>query len=122
MSLIDIGGLLLLHQLLEVATLPARGISYLSAMTVGYFLNRNFTFQTSSQRRLGIDLLRFYGAHSLGGVLNYGVFALTLLSGQWLFAGQIPEIWLSLLGVWLGGIVGMSLNFILSRHLVFDAR
>ncbi|MEE4295114.1 MAG: hypothetical protein V2J20_00675 [Wenzhouxiangella sp.] len=37
---------------------------------------------------------------------------------------DLTSFWHSLmplLGVWLGGVVGMSFNFLVSRKLVFDA-
>lgn len=120
-SLIDAGGLLALHQAGGVGLLLARVFSYTAAITAGYFLNRYFTFHTrTSDRSTATDLVRFYGIHGLGGALNYGVFACTLLAGRAVIQGQGLDLWLSLLGIWLGGIAGMCFNFFLSSRMVFD--
>ncbi|MFC3393272.1 GtrA family protein [Aidingimonas halophila] len=119
-ALIDIAGLYTLHDGVDLNLYLSRVISYGLAMTVGYFLNRHFTFHFY-QRLRGIlgDLMRFFAVHATGGVLNYALFALViLLGGQ---AGLNPDkvFWLPLLGIWIGGVAGMCFNFFVSHKLVF---
>ena len=119
-ALIDIGALYGLHEGLDANVYLARVFSYFMAMTAGYFMNRHFTFHHQRRfRHLLADLWRFYSVFALGGLLNYGVFALTVALGGRM--GVMPEatFWLPLLGVWLGGLVGMSFNYVFSHKLVF---
>ncbi|MFG1495364.1 GtrA family protein [Saccharospirillum sp. HFRX-1] len=119
-SVIDAGGLYALHEGLGWNVFISRVCSYLTAMTTGYFLNRQFTFHNHQRvHRLSVELAHYYGVHSTGGLINYGVFSLTLLVGHQLALAPVWDFWLPLLGVWLGGIAGMSFNYSLSNKLIF---
>jgi len=120
-ALIDIGTLYGLHEGYEVNVYLSRVVSYFLAMTAGYFLNRHFTFQHQRRfRNLMADLARFYGVFAVGGLLNYGIFALTVAFGVQIGFKPEATFWLPLLGVWLGGMVGMSFNYFFSHKLVFQ--
>lgn len=122
-SLIDAGGLYALHEGVDVNVYLARLFSYLAAITAGYFLNSRFTFPgRTGHRGMAAQLLRFYGVHGTGGLINYGVFLLTLLVGRELAVGMGVVFWLPLLGVWLGGVAGMCFNFLFSSRMVFERR
>jgi len=120
-SLIDAGVLYLLKDLPGMNVYIARVFSYGAAMTTGYFLNRHFTFHhIDSSRTLVDELLRFFSVHSVGGLLNFGVFTLIVFIGE---QAELTRFWnsvLPLIGVWIGGMVGMAFNFLFSRKLVFD--
>lgn len=119
-SLVDIGVLYLMNASgvnIYIARIP----SFILAISVGYLLNRYFTFHhLETGRALWHSLLRHYSVHALGGVLNYGIFSATLLLGQQLGGQASASGTLPFIAVWLGGIFGMCLNFILSKKLVFD--
>ena len=120
-ALIDIGTLYGLHEGYEANVYLSRVVSYFLAMTAGYFLNRHFTFHHHRRfRHVLTDLMRFYSVFAVGGLINYGIFALTVAMAKPI--GVTPEatFWLPLLGVWLGGIVGMSFNYFFSHKLVFQ--
>lgn len=119
-SLVDIGLLYLLSHLglnIYLARIP----SFFASMTVGYILNRYFTFHhLETGRALWHSLLRHYSVHALGGALNYGIFVAILIIGQKLgcrasAAGTLPFI-----AVWIGGMFGMCCNFFFSKKMVFD--
>ncbi len=120
-SVIDAGLVYLLKDLPGMNVYLARVFSYAAAMATGYVLNRYFTFHHVDFGRNLIDqLVRFFSVHSVGGLLNFGVFSLVVYFGE---QADLTRFWSSvmpLLGVWLGGVVGMCFNFLVSRKLVFD--
>jgi putative flippase GtrA len=119
-SLVDIGGLYLLL-MLGVQAYIGRIISYLSAMTVGYFLNRYLTFHFIKTNRILLhSLLRHYSVNSVGGVINYGIFLLVLYIGERLGNITSASSLLPLVAVSIGGFIGMFFNYIFSRKMVFD--
>jgi len=119
-SAVDAGGLYLL-MLLGINVYLGRVFSYTAAMTVGYILNRYFTFHhLETGRALWHSLLRHFSVHSIGGLLNFGVFSLILLLAQGAGSRVDAAALLPLFAVWAGGIVGLCCNFFLSKHLVFD--
>ncbi len=117
---IDIVVLYALNLLLEVNVYLARVVSYTAAATAGYFLNRRFTFRDHRPtRRTAADLGRFYTVFAGGGLINYATFAAVVSIGNALSLPATSRYWLPLLGIWLGGLAGMSFNYGLSRKLVF---
>ena len=120
-AMIDAGVLYLLKDLPGFNVYIARVFSYGAAMTTGYFLNRHFTFHHVERGRRVVDeLLRFFSVHAIGGALNFGVFSLVIFLGE---QADLTRFWssvLPLLGVWIGGVFGMTFNFLFSRKLVFD--
>lgn len=119
-SVIDIGALYGLHEGFQVNVFLSRAVSYFLAITAGYFLNRHFTFHHHERfRNLLTDLVRFYSVFAMGGLLNYGIFALTVTLGHQLGLKPGATFLLPLLGVWLGGMAGMTFNYIASHKLVF---
>ena len=96
----------------------ARVLSFWAAATATWLFNRRFTFADGAARG-GTALWREYGTYLVamlgGAAVNYGVYALTLH----LLA---PAPWVPLLGVALGSVAGMGLNFASARWLIFRAR
>lgn len=121
-SAIDISVLYGLHEGYGVNVYLSRVLSYSLAMTAGYFLNRHFTFYHHRRfRHLLADLVRFYAVFAVGGLINYGIFALTVTLGHPLGLEPDATFLFPLLGVWLGGMAGMSFNYVVSHKLVFRA-
>ena len=122
-ALIDAGLLYLLKDLPGFNAYIARVFSYTAAMSAGYVLNRYFTFHHIEKGRALLDeLLRFLSVHAIGGVLNFGVFALVVFFGE---QADLTRFWtgvMPLIGVWIGGLFGMTFNFLFSSKLVFDER
>jgi putative flippase GtrA len=119
-SIID-AGVLYLGLAFGLHAYLARLISLPCSMVFGYFLNRYFTFHHfETGRALWHSLLRHFAVHSLGGVINIGVYALVLEIGQGM-GGQIAaSATLPIIGVWIGGVVGLCFNYFFSQKLVFD--
>ena len=122
-ALIDAGLLYLLKDLPGFNVYIARIFSYVAAMATGYVLNRFFTFHHIERGRALLDeLIRFFSVHALGGVLNFGVFSLVVFLGE---QAELTRFWagvMPLIGVWVGGLFGMTFNFLFSSKLVFDER
>lgn len=120
MAVVDVGLLYLLKDAPGFSVYLARIVSFPAALAVGYVLNRFFTFHhVDTSRALWNDLLRFFSVHSVGGVLNFAVFTLIIELGKRLDLTPLAAALLPLAAVWIGGVVGMCLNFVLARKLVF---
>ena len=119
-SLVDAG---LLYLLLALGFDPyvGRVFSLGSSVSAGYLLNRYFTFHhIETGRALWNSLLRHYSVNSVGSALNIGVYSAVLLIGQQMGGEVAAAATLPLLAVWIGGLVGMSFNFVFSKRVVFD--
>lgn len=97
---------------LGLGYLSARLLSFLAAATFTWYLNRALTFSDCDRSRPFTQLLRFLGVNSLGGAVNYSVYAFAMLG----FSG---DPWQPLFSVALGSAAGLLLNFLGSRRLVF---
>jgi putative flippase GtrA len=90
----------------------ARVVSFLVAASVTWFLNRTWTFPMPVRQSAPRQWLAFLSANSLGGIVNYLVYA--VLIGAVALARRWPVI-----AIGMGSLSGLSLNFLLSRTLVF---
>jgi putative flippase GtrA len=89
-----------------------RVVSYLVAATTTWALNRRFTFrELRSPDRLK-EWSRFLAANAAGGLVNYGVYALLVATSA------VVARW-PIIGIAAGSLAGLSLNFTLSRGVVF---
>ncbi|CAK0761662.1 GtrA family protein [Azospirillaceae bacterium] len=86
--------------------------SFMVAVTTTWFLNRLFTFckdyETPIYRQWGM----FVAANSLGGVINYSVYAALVTS--WPLVASAPY-----LGVAAGSLSGLIFNYTASKKFVF---
>lgn len=103
----------LLHFVLSDPYL-ARIPSFLCAATATWLLNRNWTFSTASRGR-GLNQWGIYTLAMLSGAaVNYACYALVVL--------VLPPVVLSpLLGLVVGSLAGLTLNYTLARNLVFSS-
>jgi putative flippase GtrA len=112
--LVDAGVLQLLIAVFAAAPLPARVLSFLCANLVTWRLNRRFAF-TQSQQGTAREWLRYLAASWVGAAANYLAFAAAIV---WLpSAGWVPS-----LGVAVGSLAGMVVNFVLYTRVVFRGR
>lgn len=88
-----------------------RVLSYAAAASAGWWLNRRYTFASGGSRWR--EWLRYLLANLGGGVANYAIYA--LLIGLAPVCRAYPA-----LAVAAGSLGGLSLNFTLSRRLVFN--
>ncbi|MDB5759554.1 MAG: polysaccharide synthesis protein GtrA [Burkholderia sp.] len=89
-----------------------RGISFLCAVFATWQINRNFAFKPSGSMSLWQEWGRYLLAMLGGGIINYlaSAVAVALLP---------PGPMAPMIGVAIGSIAGMSINFISSKLFVF---
>ena len=89
-----------------------RGISFLCAVFATWQINRNYAFKPSGAMSLWQEWWRYLLAMLGGGVINYlaSAVAVALLP---------PSSVAPMIGVAIGSIAGMSVNFISSKLFVF---
>ena len=110
--LVDVGVLYLVLALFDAGPYFSRVLSYLVAASSTWYLNRRLTFADRRSDVIGPEWLKFVLLNGFGGGLNYLTYAACLhYVGT---SGLAPA-----LGVALGSLAGLCLNFILSRQLVF---
>lgn len=106
----------LLHALLATGMGPyaARVPSFVAAVTWTWLLNRSFTFRAPRHEAMGGEWAAYIRLMLIGAGLNYGVYAVALW--QSLLVREWPVI-----GVALGSIAGLLVNFFNSRRLLYTA-
>ena len=108
---IDAGILQLLVWGIGANPYVTRIISFLAAASATWWMNRHYTFQVE-HRATHAEWARYVMFMVLGALLNYGAFAISITA--WDLARAQP--WL---GVAVGSIAGLGVNFLTSRLLVF---
>lgn len=96
---------------LGLGWIVGRLFSYLGAASATWFCNRRFTFAVTVPPSLR-EWARFVAANSLGGGVNYAVYCVLLRTTPLVAAHPA-------LGVAIGSLAGMVVNFALSARLVF---
>lgn len=91
----------------------ARGMSWLSAATFTWSMNRRFTFR--DDRPLLTQWLKFLAANAVGGLINYGVSGLLVHFSAVVAAHPF-------IAVGAGSIAGLGFNFTASKWVVFKAQ
>jgi len=91
----------------------SRIFSFAAAVTTTWLLNRRFTF--ASREAPGPEFLRFVAANSLGALVNFAAYSVFILC-QGAVGGR------PVLGVAIGSLCGLAVNFCLSNWLVFRQR
>lgn len=95
----------------------ARVVSFLAAATTTWLYNRRYTFAASAAVGRGSiwrEYLGYLATMTGGALVNYGAYVLTL---HW-----VDGRWAAALGVALGSVTGMGVNFLSARYLVFRAK
>lgn len=110
--IVDAGVLQILVGLLGKDPYGSRVISFLTAATVTWLLNRRYTFSTDEDARLHREWARYIAINAFGGGLNYLVYALCISQ----FALVLHYLFL---GVAAGSAVGLLVNYTASKYLVF---
>jgi putative flippase GtrA len=115
---VDAGALQALIDLAGSDPWSGRVVSFLVSSTVTWLLNRRFTFPlvAGARRRVGAgrEWSYYFALMAVGAVFNYGAYVATLL--QWGLARDWPVI-----GVAVGSLAGLAVNFLGSKYLVFRA-
>lgn len=92
----------------------SRGLSFISAVFVTWLLNRNITFHTTTGNKISVtkEFLLYLWCMLFGGIANLATYY--FLVRFYTIISEHPII-----GVAIGSIVGMFINFISSKWLVF---
>ncbi len=109
---VDAGSLYLIMATTGAGPYLARLFSFMMAASATWILNRTYTFQVSRREPILLEWLRYLGYASVGGTINYGAYAFSLLSFE--AARAHPVI-----GVAVGSVAGLAFNFLATRYLVF---
>ena len=88
----------------------ARVVSFLAAASFTWWLNRRYTFAVK-HRPTGAEWAAYVGLMVIGAAVNYGTYAAAIT--WWPLARG--HLWL---GVALGSIAGLGVNFLTSRRLL----
>jgi putative flippase GtrA len=113
---VDASILQLLSRTLGVEVHLARVASFLAASAATWRLNRRYTFGGApSGGSQFVEWLRYLWSSAAGAIINYGAFSAFIA-----FAGDrgINPV----LGVAIGSIAGMAVNFMLYSRYVFRQR
>ncbi|WP_233553093.1 GtrA family protein [Teichococcus wenyumeiae] len=92
-----------------------RVLSYVTAASANWALNRAWTFRQADRSHRGRQWTMFLLVNLLGFVINYGTYL--LLITLWPVAARYP-----VLAVAAGAVAGLGGNFLLSRRFVFQKR
>jgi putative flippase GtrA len=95
-----------------------RVVSYLTALTFTWYGNRRITFVSTrahGARGIAAEWVRYLMANLTGGLVNYLMYA-------WLVSAFPIVRENPVLGVAAGAIAGLSVNFTLSKMLVFRGK
>lgn len=112
---VDMGVLHLGTSLLGLNLYWGRLLSYLIAASFAWYLNRRITFTDRRDQSVFGEWLKYLVANSLGGAINYSVYAV-LVSSMDVFY-QHPY-----LAVGVGSLAGLAANFTMSQQFVFGRR
>jgi putative flippase GtrA len=105
-------GVLYLMLYLGLGPYLGRVVSFLTAATATWLLNRRFTFRHLVGKRASLqEWLHYLLLMGLGFCINYGVYVLTLHALE--SAGKLAPM----LSVAAGSLAGMCINFATSRTL-----
>ncbi len=92
-----------------------RAFSFLCGATTCWALNRRFTFRYNGPARRHHQWAKFISVATIGGSVNFSVYALLVYMSSYFAAYPI-------LGIAAGSLAGMTLNYMLSRQMVFGDR
>lgn len=111
--IVDSAVLYLCLHLVEANPYLARLISFTAAVLCTWLINRHLTFVDRPRPdRIGEEWRNYFFAMCLGGLVNLSLYALIIQ-----FMGQ-AGIW-PWIGVALGSLGGLLVNFLLARHWVY---
>ncbi|MDB5369059.1 MAG: GtrA-like protein [Roseomonas sp.] len=91
-----------------------RVLSYVTAASANWAVNRTWTFSEADRSAKGRQWMMFLLVNLVGFAVNYGTY--TALVSSWPLAAAYPVI-----GVAAGSLAGLGGNFFLSRRFVFKA-
>lgn len=113
--IVDASALKLLTVFLGMDLYSGRLISFLTAATCNWMLNRRFTFRDARDQSPLKQWLKYLGANSIGFAANYSTYAALVTYVALVKAHPV-------LGVAAGSIAGLAFNFTANKLWVFRAQ
>jgi putative flippase GtrA len=108
-------GILYLALAVGLGYFAGRAVSFLCAVWATWQINRRYTFTLGRSESAWVEWWRYLAAMSVGGVVNYGAYSATVL------ALRGPPF-LPIVGVAVGSLAGMVVNFVSAKLWVFKQR
>lgn len=94
--------------------LAARSIAFPVAVTVTWWVNRVWSFQSGRARSAGRQYAAYLLVQSLGLAINFTAFVLLIETSAWLQSWPIVALA-------IGSVLAMTATYLLSRRFVFRA-
>lgn len=107
-------GMLYLMIALGLGYFGGRLVSFVFAVWVTWQFNRRFTFRARTDIPVWREFLHYFVAMLGGGAVNYAAYSATVVLLP-------PSNLLPLIGVAVGAIAGMAVNFATAKWLVFKS-
>jgi putative flippase GtrA len=108
-------GILYLALAVGLGYFAGRAVSFLCAVWATWQINRRYTFTSGRSESVWVEWWRYLAAMSVGGVVNYGAYSATILTLK-----GLP--FLPIIGVAVGSLAGMVVNFASAKLWVFKHR
>lgn len=89
-----------------------RMFSFVSAVLTTWLLNRIITFKKNTNTSLIREFMLYLGCMFFGGLVNLGTYYLLINNSSFILDNPI-------IGIAIGSVAGMLINFISSKWLVF---
>ncbi len=113
--IVDASTLKLLVAFLNMDLYSGRLVSFLTAATGNWMLNRRFTFKQAGDHAPVAQWLKYLGANGIGFAVNYSTYAALI---TYVAVARAHPV----LGVAAGSVAAMSFNFAANKFWVFRAR
>jgi putative flippase GtrA len=113
--IVDASVLKLLVAFAHMDLYSGRLVSYLTAATGNWMLNRHFTFKEAQPQSPARQWLKYLGANGIGFAFNYSTYAALI---TYVAIAKAHPV----LGVAAGSLAGLSFNFTVNKFWVFRAR
>lgn len=110
--LVDSAVLLVFTEVIGLGPYIARLPSFLAAATVTWWLNRLWTFERGAHKPMLREWINYLFAMKAGALINFLVYSLALIVSNTIYSNPV-------LGVALGSIAGLAVNYSLAVRLVF---
>lgn len=109
---VDAGIMLILNPLLSLNPIEARPISFMFAVTITWYLNRQFTFPHRAHSTRLQEWLRYTSANGIGALLNLVIFYVSMATST--FFRSNPVFALA-----VASILALLFNFWASKTIAF---
>ncbi len=115
---VDMGALWVALNPLGLPLLGGRVLSYLAAATFTWACNRTLTFATRAGGNVIVEWAKFLAVNAVGGLVNFLTYAAVAAGASQMWPQPLLD-YRPYIGVCLGSVAGMLINFFASKRFVF---